>query len=489
MERLSGIDAAFLYFETPAMHMHVTGVLVLDPSTMTGDGPPFEAIRHMLESRMHLLPPFRRKVVPVPFQLDHPVWVDDPGFDIENHLHRIGCPSPGGMHELADLVADIAARPLDRTKPLWEMWVIEGLEHGYIAAVTKMHHCAIDGVSGADLMVHLFDLEPQPPATEAAPEWQPQPEPSDVEIVARAFAHRATNPIKLARVMGRTARAGLNIVRVRRRPDAPPAALPLTAPRTQFTGAITPHRSVAFGKATLDDFKFIKTTFGTTVNDVVLAACTGSVRRWLETHGGIPDKPLIASVPVSVRSDDERGSMGNRVSAMFVNLPVHLVDPVERLLAVHEETKGAKEVHHAMGADMLTNWAEVMGPALFTQAARLYSNLKLADRHRPVHNLVISNVPGPPFPLYCAGMRCIATYPLGPVMEGAGINITVLSNMGSVDFGVIACRDTVPELWDIAGGFGEAVDELRKAAAERGSATGASARPKKAAPKAPPPGS
>jgi hypothetical protein len=174
--------------------------------------------------------------------------------------------------------------------------------------------------------------------------------------------------------------------------------------------------------------------------------------------------------------------MGNRVSAMFVSLPVQLSDPVERLLAIHQETRGAKEVHQAVGADMLTNWAEFMGPALFTRAARLYSNLKLADRHRPIHNLVISNVPGPPFPLYCAGMRVVATYPLGPVMEGAGLNITVLSNMGSVDFGAIACRDATPDLWDIAGGFAEAVEELKKAALERRDSGGA--RTAKAATKA-----
>jgi WS/DGAT/MGAT family acyltransferase len=257
------------------------------------------------------------------------------------------------------------------------------------------------------------------------------------------------------------------VLRLVRRSDGQSATLPFTAPRTRFSGSITPHRSIAFGKAALDDFKLVKKVFGTTVNDVVLAACAGSLRRWLIAHDDLPDRPLVASVPVSVQSGDGDDESTNQISAMFVGLPVQVEDPVERLSLIQNDTKTAKEVHGAIGADTLQNWAEFAGPAVFARAARFYSGSKLADRHPVVHNLVISNVPGPPVPLYSAGARVIAVYPLGPILEGAGLNLTVLSNMGSVDFGAIACREMVPDLWDIASGFTDAVEELRKLAEER----------------------
>jgi WS/DGAT/MGAT family acyltransferase len=221
---------------------------------------------------------------------------------------------------------------------------------------------------------------------------------------------------------------------------------------------------VAFGRTSLEDMRLIKRTFGTTVNDVVLAATAGSLRRWLDAHGGVPDRPLVASVPISVRAEGQAGSLGNKVSAMLAALPVQLADPVERLRAVAESTKGAKEIHGALGADMLGDWAEFAAPALFARAARLYSGMKLADRHPPIHNLVVSNIPGPPIPLYCAGARVVAIYPMGPILEGAGLNVTIISFMGSVDFSAIACRELVPDVASIASGFIDAVAELKKAA-------------------------
>jgi diacylglycerol O-acyltransferase len=441
--------------------MHVTGVIVLDPSTMPA-GYSFAAIGELMASRIHLLAPFRRRLVTVPFGVDHPVWIDDPDFDLENHLRRIGVPAPGTMHELAEMVADIAGRQLDRSRPLWEMWVVEGLEGGQVAIVTKMHHSAIDGVSGAELMVNLCDLEPEQ-ATVAPPSqpWHPDQPPNDLVLLASSLARQALSPVRVLRLAARSRR---NLTRViqRARTDDTTTTLPFTAPRTPFSGAITPHRSVAFGRASLEDLKITKKAFGTTVNDVVLAACASSLRSWLSAHGGLPDKPLIATCPVSVR--DEGKEAANQVSAMFVALPIQMEDPVARLLAIRELTIGAKELHRAVGADTLTDWAEFASPAVFAQAARLYTGMRLADRHRPIHNLVISNIPGPPVPLYCAGARVQAVYPLGPIMEGAGLNVTVLSNMGNVDFGAIACREAVPDLWDIADGFVAAVSELRRLA-------------------------
>lgn len=462
MERMRGMDASFFYLETPDQHMHVVGTLILDPSTMAG-GYSFDAIKQTFAERLHLLPPFRRRPVFVPFGLGHPVWVEDESFDIDQHMHRIGAPSPGTDRELAEVVGHIASTPLDRARPLWDLWVVEGLEEGHVALVTKMHHSAIDGTSGADLMVHLFDLEPHPQPVEPPTEpWRGEPVPSDVELVAGALLSRLAQPAKMFRAVRNTAGSVLDVVsQIRKGSDA---ALPLTGPRTVFSGALTAHRSVAFGRTSLDDFKDIKNAFGVKVNDVVLAACTQALRQWLIDHDDLPDKPLVASVPVSVRTEEQASEMNNRVSAMFASLPVQLEDPVDQLMDIHRRMNSAKELHNALGADMLQDWAEFFGPAIFTRAMRLYSSMRLADRHPPIHNLVISNVPGPPIPLYTSGARVVSTYPMGPVLFGAGLNLTVLSNMGNVDFGAIACREMVPDLWDIATGFGDAVALLKKAA-------------------------
>jgi diacylglycerol O-acyltransferase / wax synthase len=468
MQRLSGMDATFIHMETPDMHMHVVGTIILDPSTMPG-GYSFETIKRTIQERIHLIPPFRRKLVTVPFNLANPLWIEDPDFDLDSHIHRIAVPAPHTMRELAEIVNDVASRPLDRSRPMWEMWVVEGLEDDHIALVSKLHHSAIDGVTGADLMVHLFDLTPEGAEIEPAGPWEPEQKPSDLELVGNAVVSSVTQPVRLARMLlkaGQGLASAVQITRSKSGGNAGPT-LPFTAPQTPFNGAITGHRAVAFGRASLDDMKLVKNTYGTTVNDVVLAACTMSLRRWLIDHDALPDKSLVASVPISVHSETPEDAGTNRVSAMMVSLPVLLDDPVEQLLAIREDTKNAKEMHRALGADTLTGLAEFAPPRLLNQASRLYSRLNLADRHRPVHNLVISNVPGPPIPLYCAGGRVLATYPMGPILEGAGLNLTVLSNMGNVDFGAIACREMVPDLWDIASGFGEAVALLKKAAEQK----------------------
>jgi WS/DGAT/MGAT family acyltransferase len=459
------MDASFLYMETPSMHTHVVGVLVLDP---TGGAYSYDRVVHLIRSRLHKLDPFRRRLAAVPFNLTHPLWIEDPDFDLESHIHHIAVPAPGTMHELALVVGDVASTPLDRTRPLWEMWVVDGLADGTVALVSKIHHAAIDGVTGADIMANLLDLEPDPPEPDdVVDDWEPERVPNDVELIAGALGHVASNPLRMARVARRTVRNIANVVARQREasadPDRPSPALPFQAPRVAWSGAITPHRAVAFGKATLDDLKHVKSTFGTTVNDVVLAACTQTLREYLTAHDDLPDRPLVCSVPVSVHAKTEHEGT-NLVSTMFVRLPVQLADPVEQLRCINAETKEAKELQDAIGADLLQDFAQFIPPAVFNRAMRLYSNLNLADRHRPVHNLIVSNVPGPPIPLYTAGARVAAVYPFGPLLEGAGLNITVLSNMGNVDFGVIGCRETVPDIWDIADGFGRAVDELKVAA-------------------------
>ncbi len=467
-ERLTGLDASFLYMETPTLHMHVSMAAIFDPSTVP-DGYSFRKVRQMILDRIPLAPVFQRRLVEVPMRLGHPMWVDDPEFDIDNHLRRAALPSPGGMRELGDFAADINSRQLHRDRPLWEMWVVEGLEDGKIALVTKMHHSTIDGVSGAELLGVLFDLEPDPPKGEPAPERHLDTRiPSNFELVSQALAANVVRPFEIPRMAWRTAGAIAGVRRVRQGSEGTSgtgkAALPLSAPRTSINVAVHARRRVAFAAASLADAKKLKNAMGTTVNDVVLAMCAGALRTYLQAGDELPDIPLVSVVPVSVTPDVAELKGSNKVSAMFVQLPCELEDPLERLQFIHEGTKGAKEEHKALGATTLQNWAEHATPNLFAAAARLYTGMRLADRHRPVANLVISNVPGPDFPLYMGGSQMLGMFPLGPVMDGMGLNITIMSYLGVLYWGLASDARAVPRLWDIAAAIPHALTELMEAA-------------------------
>ena len=462
-ERLTGLDASFLYMETPTLHMHVAMTAVFDPATVPG-GYSFRRIRQLINDRVPLAPVFQRRLVEVPMRLGHPVWVDDPEFDIDNHLRRAALPAPGGMRELGDLAADVISRQLHRDRPLWEMWIVEGLEDGKIALVTKMHHSTIDGVSGAELLGVLFDLEAEPPDATALTSRQLDSRiPSGLELVSQAMVAGLVAPFEIGRMMLRTTRSIFGIRRIRRGRSTN-AALPLTAPRTSINVAVHARRRVAFAAASLADAKKLKNKMGTTVNDVVLAMCAGALRTYLQAGDELPDIPLVSVVPVSVTPDVAELKGSNKVSAMFVQLPCHIDDPLERLHAIHEGTKGAKEEHHALGATTLQNWAEHATPNMFAAAARLYTGMKLADRHRPVANLVVSNVPGPDFPLYLGGSRLLGMFPLGPVMDGMGLNITIMSYQGVLYWGLASDARAVPRLWDIAAAVPHALTELMEAA-------------------------
>jgi diacylglycerol O-acyltransferase / wax synthase len=463
-ERLSGLDASFLYMETPTLHMHVSMAAVFDPSTVP-DGYSFRKVRQMIHDRIPLAPVFQRRLVEVPMGLGHPVWVDDPEFDIDNHLRRAALPSPGGMRELGDFAADINSRQLHRDRPLWEMWVVEGLEDGKIALVTKMHHSTIDGVSGAELLGVLFDLEPDP-APQALTTERPLDSriPGSLELVSQALMASAVRPFDLGRMVWRTGQSLVGVRRVRKTGGPSKAALPLTAPRTSINVAVHARRRVAFAAASLADAKKLKNEMGTTVNDVVLAMCAGALRSYLLAGDELPDIPLVSVVPVSVTPDVAELKGSNKVSSMFVQLPCQIDDPLERLRLIHEGTKDAKEEHNALGATTLQNWAEHASPNVFAVAARLYTGMKLADRHRPVANLVISNVPGPDFPLYMGGSQMLGMFPLGPVMDGMGLNITIMSYMGVLYWGLASDARAVPRLWDIAGAIPHALTEMMEAA-------------------------
>lgn len=447
MERLSGLDNSFLTFETPSVHMHIAQTAIFDPATMPG-GYDFETIKEHIRSRLHLVSQFRRRLVEVPFGLHHPLWVEDPHFDLDYHVRRVGVPDPGTLRDLSELAGRIASRPLDRTRPLWETYVCEGMENGWIGVITKMHHCAVDGVSGAELMANLFDLDPAGPDVLPPDERQPEHVPSDVELVAHAVTSLVRRTVRLLPLVGQTVSTAANLVQRHRDPGVVVGAVPLTAPRTPWNAAVTPHRKVSFAKVDLADVKAVKNHFGVTVNDVVLALMGGTLRRYLQAKDALPDEPLVAVCPISVRTGEEGGA-ANQVSAMFTTLATHLDDPEERLQRIHDTTVGAKEDHNAVGATLLTEWAEYAAPRTFALASRLYSQLNLADRHRPIHNVVISNVPGPPVPLYYGGAELVAAYPMGPIMEGAGLNITVMSYRDRVDIGFMACRELIPDVWDL----------------------------------------
>lgn len=462
MERLGGLDATFLYFETPSMHMHVCGLLLLDPSTIEG-GYRFELIRNMLLERHPLMPSMSRKLAVPPFNFGRPYWVKDPDFDIDYHLRRIAVPAPGGDRELAEVAGDIASRPLDRARPLWEMWVIEGLANGNVALFAKMHHSTIDGISGANMMVYLFDLEPHPTTPPVVPqEEKSERVPGDLELFARGTLENLTRPLAIARLLPRTAvRAGTVLLSARNRRGQGVAA-PFTAPRTSFNNAVTPHRSIAFTEVKLEDVKTVKDALGVKVNDVVTAIVSGVLRRYLAQNDELPDKSLISAIPVSVH-DEAQGHEGmTKVSVMFSSLMTDVADPLERIRAIAATNEQAKEIHKMVGADTLMQWAEHAAPNTFSLAARLYSSLRLSERHPVVHNLIISNVPGPPIPLYMAGARLAGLYPLGPVMDGAGLNVTVLSNEDRIGFGFIACRELIPRLWDMADDVADELAELVK---------------------------
>lgn len=463
MERLSGLDTTFLTFETPSVHMHVAQTAIFDASTVPG-GYDFAKIKDHIRSRIHLVPPFRRRIVEVPFNLHHPLWVEDPDFDLDYHVRRVGVPAPGGLRDLSELAGRIASRPLDRSKPLWEAYVCEGMENDWIGVITKMHHCAVDGVSGAELMANLFDLTPEGTDMSPPDEREPERVPSDVELIGFALNSRVKDAVKLLPLVSETVSTAANLVQRHRDPDTIVGAVPLTAPATPWNAAVTPHRKVSFAKVDLADVKALKDHHGVTVNDIVLALMGGTLRRYLQSKDALPDEPLIAVCPVSVRTDEETGETNNRVSAMFTSLATQFDDPAERIARIHETTKGAKDDHKAIGADFLTDWAEYAAPRTFALASRLYSQLNLADRHRPIHNVVISNVPGPPVPLYYGGAELVAAYPMGPIMEGAGLNITVMSYRDRVDIGFMACRELIPDVWDLPDHVDAAMAELLDAA-------------------------
>ena len=473
MQRLSGADASFVYGETPRSHMHLGTLAVVDPSTAPG-GFDVDRLRALVEARAGLIGQFMRRLVEVPFGLDRPAWVAESHFDFEHLIRRVGVPPPGGARELGALVGELLARKLEPGRPLWELWFIDGLENGRIALLTKMHHCMADGVRGARLYEVFCDLEPGAPFDRRdTPVLQGERSPPSWEMALRAVPRLAGTPLRAVRTTWHLGHAALGTLRTLTSPERSAVTLPFQAPRTSLNRSITPHRGFAFCSVPLSGAKTIKDVFAVTVNDVVLGICAGALRRYLVDRGELPGKPLIAQVPVAVHIDDggdaSGGSWGNATSVMGVGLPTHLEDPVERLRAIHSSTHSGKALQHALGDDIILDLADVAPPGLLAIGVRAYGWLRLADYSPPIFNLIVSNVQGPSLPLYIAGARLTAIYPIGPLLDGGGLNITVFSYLDEINFGFVTCPEIVEDPWQLASATTASFAELLTAASNSAS--------------------
>jgi WS/DGAT/MGAT family acyltransferase len=450
MQQLTGFDSAFLYAETPRAHMAGGGVAIYDPSTAPDGKVTFKGILNHLEGRLHEARMFRQRLVRVPFDLDHPYWIEDPDFDLEFHVRHIALPKPGDWRQLCIQIARLVSRPLDLGRPLWEFYVIEGLDNvegvpkGSFAVITKVHHAAIDGMSGMEMTSAIHDDSPDAKPPEPDMSWRPESIPSTAQLLGRAGLNNARRPMHFARVMGRAVPVlGRLQNEIRKRNIEPP---PTTIPRTRWRGPVTAHRVFDGVRFDLADMRRIKESVsGATINDVVLTVVGGGLRSYLLATHELPDDPLIAMAPISVRSEAEKGAAGNLVSGMFTTLGTDIADPLERLVAVREATHKSKEFANALGARTLLDFADLMPGGLVGLGARTSARLSLANRMRPVFNTTVTNMPGPRHPLYMAGAKLVAMYGAGMIGDGMGLIHPVMSYCGDITISFTSCREMLPD--------------------------------------------
>jgi diacylglycerol O-acyltransferase len=463
VERLSGVDANLLYMETPTVHMHTLKIAVLEPS---GEAPrSLAAVKQELRDRLPLLPPFRRRLVELPFGFHHPVWITvEP--DLDEHVRAATLPAPGGHRQLDELVARIASSPLDRSRPLWELWIVDGLERGRTAAVAKIHHSLADGIAVAELLANVMSPFPgSPPPAPREPVGEAEPVPSRRRLVGDAWIDHRRQLGRLPALVWRTARS-LRAVDRRRHELAPAPPLPLwDTPHTILNGALSARRAFASTSLPLAEVRAVKTRCGVTLNDVVLALVAGAVRSFLLARGALPQKPLVAEVPAGTDRPGTRRLSGNVLSNIFTSLCTDVDDPGERLRAIHAGAVGAKEIHAVLGPDLYAAWSDYAPTRAFAGLVRLGSRLRLADRFRPPVNLIVSCVPGPRQPLYWAGGRLVDVFSVGPIIEGAALNVTAWSYVDHLNVGVLTCPDLIAEPHEIADGLHAALRELEPAEA------------------------
>jgi len=457
-DRLTGLDASFLSLERNGAHMHVGSVLVFE-----GEPPPYEEFVARLEQRLHLVPRYRQKLAWPPLAQGRPLWIDDPHFNARYHVRHSALPAPAGEEALRRLAGRVFAQALDRSKPLWELWLVDRVGEDRFAVVSKTHHALVDGVSGVDLVTVLFDLEPDPPDADPAPPWFPRPEPSAASLLAASLAERASGPAEAVRGLLEAARHPELAVSEGTKALGGLAAMAAAglsaAPPSPLNVRIGSHRRFAWVDADLAEFKTIKAALGGTVNDVVLTSVTGALRAFLIRRGRDTEGlELKALVPVSVRADAERGALGNRVAAMYAPLPVHAAEPLERFRIVHEAMGGLKESGQAVGAEVITRLAGFAAPTVLDQAARLQARQRF-------FNVTVTNVPGPQFPLYLQGHRLLRFYPQVPLTLNTALGIAIMSYDGHLAFGLLGDYDALPELDELA-------DDLRGSIAELAAAAG-----------------
>jgi diacylglycerol O-acyltransferase / wax synthase len=476
MQQLTGLDAAFLTFETANSTGHVGGLCILDPSAAPK---PLTLARltEVLGERLPLVPVLRRKILNVPLGLDQPYWIDDADFDIEYHIRELALPRPGSDAQLNEQVARLHARPLDRSRPLWEIYLITGLAKRRAAVYTKIHHSAIDGASGAELLTVLLDLAPGGRELPPSEPFRPERPPGVPAIAALAAARMAWRPVQTVQVANQFARllptlgpavgAFLGgMLGLGRGDGAVIPSVPGRAPATPFNRPITPHRRVAFRSVPLDQVKAVKNAFGVSVNDVVMAMCAGALRRWLADREELPSAPLVSMIPVSIRDPASQGALGNKVSAMLATLPTNVADPGQRLEIVHTATKIAKAQQAAIPQGLVDQISDFAPPALTARAARVVFATGLLHR-LPPFNLCISNVPGPNVPVYLCGAKLLAHYPVSVITDGQGLNITLVGYLGQLHFGLVSCRELIPDLDTLAGYLVDELEVLLKAADRR----------------------
>jgi len=458
--RLSGLDASFLHLERDGAHMHVAATMIFD-----GPAPDLEGFKAHLDRRLHLVPRFRQKLRFVPFDQGRPVWIDDPHLNLDYHVRHTALPAPGDEEQLRTFAARVFSQGLDRSKPLWEMWIVDGLAGDRFAIVSKSHHCLVDGVSGVDITTVLFDAEPEPAPAEDPPQWIPRPEPSDLQLLGSAVAERMTVPseaVRGLRALIRRPTKALAAVADAIGATGSIAGRGLSAPESPFNVDIGPHRRFAWVRADLADLRRVKDVYGGTVNDVVLTVVSGALGRRLRTLGHDTDRlTLKAMVPVSIRTPEQHGNLGNQVAAMMAPLPVWCEDPIERLGIVRRAMGNLKQSKQAVGANLLAEMTDFAPPTIASQAARLQSRQRF-------FNLVVTNVPGPQFPLYVLGRRLRDIFPMVPLAKRQAVCVGVMSYDGAVNFGLIGDYEGMPTLTGLAGDLNDELENLAALAPEVG---------------------
>lgn len=465
MQALSGLDAAFLFLETNKVPMHIGGVAVLE-STLQ-----FEDFKAFLEERVHTVPRLTEKLVESPLNVDRPHWSYDEDFDLNLHIHRTALPRPGGWAELRYLASKVFSLKLDRDRPLWEFTFVEGIDtipqvpKGSVALISKIHHSAFDGKSGAALMSMLFDISPKPRPIKAPKERSKAKSPSPVSMLTKGAFNLASRTTKLPGLLWETGKATVKANYISKVHGIDMPTLPFTAPPTRFNDVAGPERIWDSSILDLGRVKAIrKAVKDATLNDVVLAICAGGLRKYLEEKGELPEKPLVAMVPVSTRTDDQANDMGNQVTAMYIQLATDEADPIKRLQTIHVNTMIGKLYHEAVDAESLMGFAEVIPFGLAGVAARYYSRANIAKKHNPIFNLIITNVPGPQIPLYMAGHKLHVNMGTAPIIDGMGLIMPVFSYNGSISISSTSATNMMPDMNVFARHVRDSANELEAAA-------------------------